>query len=168
MSRTPSLLTAATLAVALLVTGCGSDEEAAQPVTGAPTTEAETTTTTAPAPHEGDIEVVARDFAFEDLPARVVAGPHTVRFDNQGTETHELFVFRNPDGLTLEEIAELGPEGAPQAVELAGLVIVEPGKADEVEVDLAPGDYEVACFIPTPTDGRAHFEHGMHARFTVE
>jgi uncharacterized cupredoxin-like copper-binding protein len=180
MTRTPSRIrvrSAAAIALALAtlaVAGCGSDEQAAKAAgphtahAAETTTTAMPTTTTAPVPHEGDLAVIADDYRFDDLPAVIAAGTHTVRFENRGSETHELFLFRNPDGLTLEEIAELGPQGAPQAVELAGLVIVGPGQAaDPVEVDLAPGEYEVACFIPTPTDGRAHFEHGMHARITV-
>jgi hypothetical protein len=164
----------AVIALGLPFAACGSDE-AGDPAAGAPTetaetvgtTEAETTTTEA-APHEGPIEVVGADYRFEGLPARVAAGPHRLTFENQGTETHEVFLFRNPDGLTLHEIAELGPTGAPEAVELVALLIAGPGDTGEpTDVDLTPGEYVVACFIPAATDGRHHFEHGMQAAFTV-
>jgi len=162
-------------ALVLGASACGSDEESAGPADpvhaghdAASTTEAETTTTTAAAPHEGPIELSLVDFGYEGLPGRVAAGAHTVTVTNEGTETHELFLFRNPDGLELEEIAELGPEGAPEAVDIEGLLYVGPGETKSIDVDLAPGEHEVACFIPTPTDGRPHFAHGMRAVIVVE
>jgi hypothetical protein len=164
-------LALAVVALAALA-GCG-DDEPGDPAAGAPadpvvtTTETETTTTEA-APHEGPLEIVAADYRFEGLPARVAAGTHRITFENQGTEAHELFLFRNPDGLSLHEIAELGPEGAPEAVDLVTLLVAVPGAAAEpTDVDLTPGEYVVACFIPAASDGRGHFEHGMQAAFTV-
>lgn len=156
-----AVATAAALTFAL--TACGDD--GSTPVAADPTT---TTSTTVAPPHDGPIDVVAEDFRFVGLPERVTAGTHTVTFENRGEETHELFVFRNPKGLTLEEIAAIGPSVVNGDVELVTLKILAPGApAESVEVDLTPGEYFVACFIPTPTDDRAHFEHGMQATFTV-
>jgi hypothetical protein len=78
-------------------------------------------------------------------------------------------IFRNPEQLSLEELHTLGPEGAVQRVELAGIAFAEPGQPapEPLVVDLAPGEYEVVCFVPTPTDGQPHFAHGMHTTITV-
>jgi hypothetical protein len=78
-----------------------------------------------------------------------------------------VFLFRNPDGVPLDELLAAGPGGADDLIEPAGKVIAGPGQTgEEIEVVLEPGTYEVVCFFPTPIDGRAHFEHGMHR--TVE
>ena len=47
----------------------------------------------------------------------------------------------------------------------AAVTSARPG--EEIVVELEPGTYEVACFFPTPIDGRPHFEHGMHRTIEV-
>ena len=124
------------------------------------------TTTSQP---EGPIAITSVDFGFQGVPAELPAGEHEVTFTNAGTELHELVIFRNPDGLTLEEIHALGPQGAAERVELAGIAFAEPGRPapEPLAVALTPGEYEVVCFIPTPTDGQPHFSHGMHTTINV-
>jgi hypothetical protein len=174
-ARRPMTCLGAWAVVAALTLGasaCGSDEESAGSAHSthdpAPTGEAEPTTTAAPEPHEGPIDVTLVDYGFEGLPGLVAAGPHTVTVTNEGTETHELFLFANPDDLTLEEIHALGPEGAPQAVAIEGLVYVGPGETKTFDADLPPGEYEAVCFIPAASDSRPHFAHGMHAVIQVQ
>jgi uncharacterized cupredoxin-like copper-binding protein len=188
--RRRSYLLAAVASASLLgLAACGDDDKPAAeaadrpattteaPTTEAPTTEAPTTdappTTETPATEApalgGVIEVTARDFAFEGLPAELEAGTHKFHFANAGSEPHELLIFKNPEGLSLEEIMELGPEEGPKHVEVATMTFAEPGKSSDAPAvaELTPGEYAVVCFIPTPTDGKAHFQHGMHATFTV-
>jgi pimeloyl-ACP methyl ester carboxylesterase len=131
--------------------------------TAAPTTESPPTT----APSA--IEIVAVDFGYQRVPTRLPAGSYDVTFTNHGSELHELLIFRNPDRLSLEQIHDLGPQGAVERIEVVGLVFADPGQSAPAPLvaTLTPGEYEVVCFVPTPTDGRPHFAHGMHTTITV-
>lgn len=194
-SRRLRRATSIALGAALLATtSCGSDRVDADPppdvslpgsttvpqAAAAPTTVPAATTTVPPAPTTtvppastttvpSELTVTAVDFGFEGLPAELPAGDYTIHFDNEGDELHELLVYRNPDGLTPEEIHELGPTGAPDRIEIIGILFAEPGQPapNPMVTSLTPGDYEVICFIPTPIDSRPHFAHGMHTEFTV-
>ena len=117
----------------------------------------------------GPFAVTAREFEFQGVPEQVAAGTHTFTFTNEGAEPHELLVFRSTEGLSLDEIAALGPVDSRAHTEVAGMLVAAPGAAAEssMQVELTPGEWEVVCFIPTPTDGRAHSAHGMHTTITV-
>lgn len=155
------------------VTACGSDEHtAADPHEHPAETTASTsasTTTEAPVSATGPFEITAKEFAFEGVPSQVDAGTHTFTFTNDGAEPHELLIFRNTEGLSLDEIAALGPVESKQHIQVAGMVVAAPGGSAEapIQVDLTPGEWEVVCFIPSPTDGQAHSAHGMHTTITV-
>ncbi len=168
--------TAATLLAGLAlvgVTACGSDEDtAAEPHEHPAETTASTsasTTTEAPVSETGPFAVTAREFEFEGVPTQVDAGSHTFTFTNEGGEPHELLIFRNTEGLSLAEIAALGPVDSKAHMELGGMVVAAPGASAEssMQVELTPGEWDVVCFIPTPTDGQAHSAHGMHTTITV-
>jgi plastocyanin len=167
--KTARIVLSVVLAIAVLgsLVGCGdgTDAKAAAAGTSKPTT----TTTEAEATETGPFHVTAKEFAFSGLPKRVAAGKHTFTFTNAGKESHELVIFKNPKGLTPEELFALGPEGSKTAVELAGMVMAGPGEDAEeaIEADLSAGTYEVICFIPTPVDGKPHFSHGMHTTIEV-
>lgn len=139
------------------------------------------------------VEIVASDYAFDDLPARI--GPETtLTMRNTSTrEVHELVAFPLPDDLrgTAAEILALPEEqlasfldGPPALVIIAG-----PGGDSVVPVGdgtlPTPGRYILFCAIPTGADpaeflaaaeisdgppdvpgGPPHFVHGMAA--TVE
>ena len=42
-----------------------------------------------------------------------------------------------------------------------------PGGKAFVEVDLAPGEYGLICFVPDSKDGKGHYRHGMAKKVTV-
>lgn len=188
MRRTTPL--AAALAGLLIVSlaACGDDDAdttAAPPVTEAPAAD----TPDEPAADHGDdhdeepaeepaqepaeggttLEVVATDFAFEGLPTELAAGTYTIELVNEGAEEHEIALFKNPSGLSLEELFALPQEEAMAMVEIAGVVYAQPGQAapEAIVAELTPGQYIATCFIPTPTDGRPHFLHGMQQEITV-
>jgi hypothetical protein len=182
--RVALVLTAA-LALAVVASGCGDDNEAsaAQPGSG----------------HHADdpptIEVKATDFAFL-LPDEVEAGTQLVLVNDAPTELHELVAIRLPDdeGRSAAELMKLPPEemdallgaGPPAAV-----LIAAPG-ADQI-VALGdgtltePGRYLLICAIPTGADaqeflaameanpgekpevgdGPPHFVHGMFGEVIV-
>ena len=135
--------------------------------TGEPV-ESPTTTTTTTTPPER-LDIVATDYEWSGLPEELPAGTYPMSFMNEGAEVHEISIFRNTRDLPLEELFALGPEGMKDAVESVGMLISAPGSpADsEVEITLTPGEYEVVCFVPATTDGRPHFDHGMHRTLTV-
>jgi plastocyanin len=127
-------------------------------------------------PDEGDdavrtIDVVGADFSFEGVPSELPAGTYEVTFTNEGTEMHEVFIFLNPEGIPLQELFDLGPEeGMSKIVPVMEMpLFAEPGASspEPATIELEPGEYEVVCFIPTPTDGNPHFHHGMHTTITV-
>ncbi|HSL56289.1 MAG TPA: hypothetical protein VK866_00445 [Acidimicrobiales bacterium] len=186
LHRTARLL-AATAAVGLLAIGCG-DDGADDPGTAAPITTPDST--------PGEIEVVATDFAFDDLPAEITAGTRLTLRNDAASELHELVAFALPDDETrpAAELMALPPDelgailGAapPELVVLAApggepVTAVGDGTLDE------PGRYLVICAIPTGVDpdeyiaaaaesgdeppeipgGPPHLVHGMWAEVSV-
>ncbi len=114
------------------------------------------------------VTVVASDYRFE-LPATLPAGLTIFRLVNRGKQAHHLALLRVPTGRTLAQVraalsrggAEprwLRDEGGPNAL--------DPGNAAEVAVDLEPGRYVLACFIPA-RDGEPSLLHGMLRELTV-
>lgn len=121
------------------------------------------------------LDVVAIDYAFQDLPDEVAAGPVVVRFDNQGDEEHELIVVRRLPGTTepVHELLAMPEEEVDTKIELVATVGAAPGQQDVLVADLAEGDYIAVCFIPTGSsegvegDGPPHAMEGMVAEFEV-
>jgi plastocyanin len=117
------------------------------------------------------LDVVGADFSFEGVPSELSAGTYEVTFTNEGTELHEVFIFQNPEGIPLQELFDLGPEeGMSKIVPVMEMpLFAQPGASAPAPavIELEPGEYEVVCFIPTPTDGNPHFHHGMHTTITV-
>lgn len=158
---------------------CGDDDESA-------------------AAEPGTVEVRAVDFAFEDLPDRVVAGSTLTLVNDAPTELHELVAVRLPDDeqRTAEELVHLPPEELGPtlfAAEPALVVLTPPGGDPIVAVGdgtlTEPGRYLVLCVIPTGVDpdeylaaaaetaegppqiegaGPPHITHGMYAELVVE
>jgi uncharacterized cupredoxin-like copper-binding protein len=51
---------------------------------------------------------------------------------------------------------------------LGGIAGLAPGNSAYFEVDLTPGNYALACFVPDSKDGKPHIAHGMVKEFKVE
>jgi hypothetical protein len=169
-------VTAAILAVVAGTWGlaaCG-DDDAASSRTGHDAHAAHAAhaaaSSTNPPPATGPFTVTATEYAFDGLPATMAAGPQTISFTNRGKEPHELFIYRNTEGLSVDELFALGPVGIEDHVQVGGKAMVGPGQAADppLQVDLAPGDWEVICFMPAAGDGRPHADHGMHTRLRVQ
>jgi hypothetical protein len=141
------------------------------------------------------VEVAARDFAFE-TPAEIASGWTTLRFQNLGAQEHFMSLSRLPDGKTLDDyIAEVAagafgvamdpyyngevelaaalenlgsliPEWFGQMVFSGGPGLLAPGLAEDVTVDLEPGNYVLECYVKTP-EGMFHSALGMMAGLTV-
>ena len=123
-------------------------------------------------------EVQASEYSFANLPDELPAGTTSFELSNEGHEVHELILVRKNPGVTdsAEELLALPDDQAMAKVTMLGSpAFAPPGDSDYKVVDLEPGDYVAACFIPMgmtnpdgpPPDGPPHFTQGMVAEFTV-
>lgn len=123
------------------------------------------------------VEVRAVDFAFEGVPETLAAGRVGFTFTNHGHELHEMVVFRINQGvdLSFEEILQRPQQQAEDQIGFVGAGFAPPGETDAEVMQLEPGRYGMACFVPMGTtdpeagaDGPPHFTEGMFAEFSVE
>lgn len=131
-----------------------------------------------------EIDISATEYAFQDVPQSVDAGPAVLRLSNEGKELHEALVFRINDDvdLSIAEILELPEDEGITKVEQVGEAFSMPGESGSATLSLDEGRYGVVCFIPqglTPEvaeeaeegeepQGAPHFTLGMSAEFTVD
>jgi hypothetical protein len=117
------------------------------------------------------LDVVAADYAFQDLPEEVEAGRTSIALDNQGSEQHELVLFKKADGETRgwDELSQLPEEEQGAALQFSGVAFGAPGTTAYTTVDLEPGTYIAVCTMPVGghEDGEPHFMKGMVQELTV-
>ena len=136
-----------------------------------------------------ELNITASEYTFGGLPPDVAAGPTIVSMANTGEEVHEIVIFRINDDVTLtaEELFALPEEEAEGMAMVAGAAFSFPGDVGHTVIDLTPGRYAAACFLPegalpevmeqmegpgsstTPGVelGPPHFTLGMLHEFTV-
>ena len=125
----------------------------------------------------GSLDAVAIDYAFEGVPATLPAGTTIVTLDNQSAagEFHELTMARINDGVseTVEQILAMSDTDAAARVSLAASASAEVGEIGGATIDLVPGRYLYACFVPMGSigaqegTGDPHYLSGMYGEFTV-
>lgn len=117
----------------------------------------------AAAPPPTALEFVASDYSFTG-PETLSSGLVTIRLTNQGHEPHHGQLLRLNDGVSLEEFMSTLQQDEQQAQALVSIEggpgLIDPNGVAEVRVDLAPGTYLLACFVPSP-DGVPHLAKGM-------
>lgn len=119
-----------------------------------------------------DVAVTLQDFAFV-MADSIAAGPQLWEITNAGTQWHELVVITKPAEMTVEEVLAAlpaeGPPVGPMPFEINwGYVVLAEGNRVWAEVDLAPGEYTVICFLPDlHGDMAPHAAHGMVRTLTV-
>jgi plastocyanin len=117
------------------------------------------------------IDVVAHDYAFDPLPARISGGPTVFTFANQGTVQHEVSLVRLKDGVTADSLLKVVKAGGRRGdvVERSiGILIAGPGKSPDgrLWVDLRPGSsYVLLCTLRDKPDAQPHAMLGMYAAF---
>lgn len=130
----------------------------------------------------GQMSVTGIDYEFQGVPDTVTAGILALDFTNEGSEVHEMVVFRISDGVTesIGELLDLPEEEVGQKIQFVGSAFAEPGSGAVGFVELSAGNYAIVCFIPVgATNAEAlesgelgesppHFTQGMVAEFTVE
>jgi hypothetical protein len=118
-----------------------------------------------PAPEE-TVTISATEYAFQ-APDEIPSGLVEITMENKGAETHQAVLFQLKDGQTADTFTasvesdptafgtlELGTyAGGPNAVAPEGTSTSIQG--------LAPGNFLFVCFVPSPSDGKAHITKGM-------
>ena len=121
-----------------------------------------------------DSKIVLGDFSFT-LPAGFT-GKGVVDVSNQGTQVHELNLFKLAPGKTVKDATAFlltkpgtpPPAGPPPFTEITGTVGLTPGQNAWLDMHLAPGNYLLICFFPDPKKGDIpHAAEGMVKGFTI-
>jgi hypothetical protein len=113
------------------------------------------------------VTIVATDYAFS-APDTIPAGFTTFRMANRGQEPHQAVIL-GVNGRTFEEIEVAMRKEGPIPEWLmfpAGPGVVLRGDSSNATGDVAPGNYVIACFLPSP-DGELHVMKGMYRRLVV-
>ncbi|HEX6644236.1 MAG TPA: hypothetical protein VF037_06145, partial [Gemmatimonadales bacterium] len=99
------------------------------------------------------------DFTFSDS---LRAGRQVVRVRNDAAQPHEMFIVRLNEGVTPDQFASWveTQDGPPPAEPIGGTTAIANGLSNDLELDLAPGEYLLICFVPDASDGRPHLAHG--------
>ena len=136
---------------------------------------------------EGEpVTVNAREYAFEGLPGTLDAGPYSFTVANQGSEVHELQLFRVEDAApSSAELQSMPDNDLLELLERVGAASADPDDNATFDAELESGRYLAVCFVPvgtTPDEGHeghemegeahelgpdAHFRKGMSAELTV-
>jgi hypothetical protein len=127
--------------------------------------------TAAPAPLVAgapDVTMTLTDYAFQ-LSRPLTRGRHVLRVRNAASQPHEVFVVRLAPGKTAAEALAWVEkmQGPPPMQPLGGVVGMATGVANDIALDLTPGEYALFCFIPDARDGKPHVAHGMVRQFSV-
>jgi uncharacterized cupredoxin-like copper-binding protein len=129
-----------------------------------------TVTGAAGAGAEPEAEVVMKlvDYDFE-LSKPLPAGRYTIRIENAGPQEHEVAIVKLDPGKKPMDFALWGEKqtGKAPGTLHGGVSGIMPGDNAFVDVDLAPGEYALICFVPDHKDGRGHYHHGMVRTVTV-
>jgi hypothetical protein len=125
----------------------------------------------------GSLDAIAIDYGFEGIPATVPAGTTIVTLDNQSAvgEFHELTIARFNEGVTetVDQILALSDQDAAARVMLQASASAEAGEIGGATINLVPGRYMYACFVPMGSTGAQegtgdpHYLAGMFGEFTV-
>jgi uncharacterized cupredoxin-like copper-binding protein len=123
---------------------------------------------TAGAEPEADVVMKLVDYDFE-LSKPIPAGRHTIRVDNAGPQEHEVVIVKLEPGKEAMDFAKWGEKmaGKPPGTLHGGVSGIMPGGKAFLDVDLAPGEYGLLCFVPDSKDGKGHYHHGMAKKVTV-
>ena len=127
------------------------------------------------------IGVTTRDYAFSGIPKTASPGALSIAVNNKGPEVHEVSVMSVPSHVhgPLKQLLSVDQQTGTRLRTVGSTGPIEPGADGQVILNLEPGRYVVACFIPTGTtsmqalesaghDAKPHFAEGMATEFTVE
>lgn len=107
--------------------------------------------------------VGANEFSFK-VPDKVKSGQ--LGFTNNGTQAHELAVYKLADGKTINDartfLSTQNPSGPPPFSPNGGIGPIAPGATATTNINLDKGSYIFICFLPDVSgNGAPHFTKGM-------
>ena len=114
------------------------------------------------------ITIVAYNHFYE-APNPINSGLVTFRFVNRGPDLHQMWIVKIDEGYAFSDFMNAIRPGRPMPSWLRGLGGPESPEAGEevsVTLNLEPGRYALACFIPT-SEGGSHLSKGMFLPLTV-
>jgi uncharacterized cupredoxin-like copper-binding protein len=159
------------LAAFATVAGCAPKDASntAAADSSAVTTTPAAATTTAAAPNV--VNLTATEYKF-DAPAEIPAGMTTFKLTNNGKELHHAALIKLDSGKTLDDMMAgmkaMKPGSPPPSwvIPAGGPNAAAPGNSTSLTVNLEPGNYVLACFIPD-AKGVPHIMKGMAKALTV-
>ena len=97
------------------------------------------------------------------------SGKQLVRVVNVGKQRHHLVIGRIVGNATTDEIMKWDGKSqpAPLAEMSGGAAAMDPGQASVIEMDLAPGRYELACVLSNGGGSKLHYLLGMHQEIAI-
>lgn len=121
------------------------------------------------------VTITATDYAFSS-PDTITAGLTTFRLVNHGNEPHQAVIYAAPGKSFADLEAAALPKGSDAQWVQAFMTLQPtfPGSPGAVvgpdtvvaTANVAPGNYLIVCFIPSP-DGKWHVQKGMFHRLVV-
>lgn len=121
---------------------------------------------------EGDVHVTLMDFAFS-LPLQIPAGENVWHLENKGNQWHEMGMLKiDPETSIAELQAQVAAFASGEGESEPPVFFWAPmsqGEEAWVNLDLEPGTYVIACFLPdlASAEGHAHVQEGMIQIITV-
>jgi hypothetical protein len=107
--------------------------------------------------------IEAKEYSF--TASGLKAGKNTILFENTGKEPHFAAAVAFAEGATLDDVKKFfeTEKGKPPLDESKSFdtPVVDGGRSQLVELDLAPGKYALICFIPDRAGGPPHVAKGM-------
>lgn len=122
-----------------------------------------------------NVDLMAVDYAFENLPDSLKAGPVSLSMMNHSDkgEIHVAVVLRSKDPQisTVEKLLAVPLPELEGSTEVLGVAAAPPGASGGILLDLKPGRYFVVCPVPVGGDessGDIHMAHGMASVLEVK
>lgn len=117
------------------------------------------------------VNITASEYKF-DAPSEAPAGMTTFTLANSGKAIHHAQLIKLDSGKTMDDLmagmkaARPGTPPPGWVIAAGGANAVAPGNSASLTLNLEPGNYVLACFIPD-AKGVPHFMHGMVKTLTV-
>ena len=122
------------------------------------------------------VEVTAIDYQYQGMPATLKPGVTSFKLTNNAPkEDHEMGLGKllpANESMSVEAILALPEKKADKLFDpsTGGGMYAPAGESGYMTIDLKPGKYVYACFIPVggKHDGKPHAMKGMYGTFTVQ
>jgi hypothetical protein len=119
---------------------------------------------------KASVTIIATDFTYSSS-APISAGPQTIRFNNAGTQPHEIVVVQLPPDKTIKDFAaafDPAHPGPPPGKPIGGMSGIDQGGHGFFTAKFEPGRYGWICFFMDGAKQAPHFALGMMQDFIVK